>query len=273
MSLYGSLYSGVTALNSFSSGLSVIGNNIANVNTTGYKSDRAEYSDNFSQMLSASNTNVNVSQLGTGVNVAAVTSNWSQGDISDTGIETDLYISGDGFFHLLDPVTNSDYATRAGSFILDNEGYLTSASGLRVQGVDTLGANGTDIQIPSTVNGLGVLKYAFDETGTLSLYLEDDSVVTAGQVSLYEFTNPYGLVNMGSGVYGGVHSSLVGTVTEDVPGAQGLGTIIPEALELSNVDLTKQFSDMIITQRAFQGGSRVITTTDELMEEAINLKR
>jgi flagellar hook protein FlgE len=272
MSLYGSLNSGVSALNAFTSGLEVISNNISNVNTTGFKANRAEYGDNFSQYLISQSNSQDSDQIGSGVSLMNVSSNWNQGDSDDTGVSSDLLISGNGFFKVTDPDSGVNYATRAGDFTTDSEGNLITSSGLYLQGTNTLG-DGNNIQIPDSVGGVKVESYKFDETGALTLYLEDGRNEPGGQVTLYDFTNPYGLVNLGSGLYGGVNSAAVGAVTEGTAGSDGLGSIVAEALELSNVDLTEQFSNMIVTQRAFQGGSRVITTTDELMQEAINLKK
>src|SRR5258708_23831538 len=140
MALIGTLGTGVSALKSFERGLEVIGNNIANVNTTGYKSTDAKYADSFSNILqssspSQSGSNVDGTQIGTGVLMSGTTSNFNQGSISSTGKTSDLAISGSGFFRVKDPTSSAQYATRAGDFRIDDKGYLVTQQGLRVQGL------------------------------------------------------------------------------------------------------------------------------------------
>lgn len=141
MALINSLTSGVTALKSFTRGMEVIGDNIANVNTTAFKSSRIDYTDSFSNMLrnsSSSNgnaSNVTSSQLGTGVKVQTVASNFNQGFIDNTGVETDLAVAGEGFFRVIDPVNNTEYATRAGNFRIDDNGNMVTTDGFRLQGL------------------------------------------------------------------------------------------------------------------------------------------
>lgn len=141
MALINSLTSGVSALKSFTRGMEVIGDNIANVNTTAFKASRLNYTDSFSNMLrnsSSSNgnaSNTTASQVGTGVKIQTVSANWSQGFVDNTGVETDLAIAGEGFFRVIDPVNNTVYATRAGNFRVDDQGNIVTTNGFRVQGV------------------------------------------------------------------------------------------------------------------------------------------
>src|SRR5215831_9981204 len=139
MSLLESLTSGVSALRSFEKGLSVICNNIANVLTTGFKSSGTTYSDNFSNLLQNSSpspadgdgSNVSAEQVGTGVQIASVNGDFSQGTLQPTGNPANLGVSGAGFFVVRDPVSNVDYVTRAGDFRLDDQGYLVTPQGYR----------------------------------------------------------------------------------------------------------------------------------------------
>lgn len=152
MSLIGTLTSGTSALQSFTKGLEVIGNNIANVNTVGFKGSTANFQESFSNTLRASaastatSSNLSAIQVGTGVKVASINANMNQGALSSTGVSTDLGISGTGFFVVASPIDGSQFATRAGDFRMDDKGFLVTTKGLRVQGLtggDYLTAPGT----------------------------------------------------------------------------------------------------------------------------------
>src|SRR5215471_2013177 len=143
MLLLESLTSGVSALRSFEKGLSVIGNNIANVLTTGFKGSDTTYSDNFSNLLQNSapslatgtGSNLPSEQVGTGVQIASVSGDFSQGTLQPTGDPANLGVSGAGFFVVRDPINNVQYVTRAGDFRVDDQGYLVTPDGFRVQGL------------------------------------------------------------------------------------------------------------------------------------------
>lgn len=152
MSLIGTLTSGTSALQSFTKGLEVIGNNIANVNTVGFKGSTANFQESFSNTLRASaastatSSNLSAIQVGTGVKVASINANMNQGALSSTGVSTDLGISGTGFFVVASPIDGSQFATRAGDFRVDDKGFLVTTKGMRVQGLtggDYLTAPGT----------------------------------------------------------------------------------------------------------------------------------
>ena len=140
---FGALSSGISALRSFSKGMEVIGNNIANVNTTSFKGSRIQYSETFNQVLRQSapsasgdnGSNVPASQVGLGVQVQGITGVFEQGGLSSTGQPTDLAVSGEGFFLVKEGGAGSSYATRGGDFRIDDRGYLVTSEGLRVQGL------------------------------------------------------------------------------------------------------------------------------------------
>jgi flagellar hook protein FlgE len=266
------MQTGVSALKSFSDGLEVIGNNISNVNTTGFKTSRAEYSDTFYNALKNQGKTM---QVGAGSKVADISTNFKTEDASYTGLETDLAINGNGFFRVSDPESGNIYYTRCGSFTRDSSGYLVTSEGYRLQGANTLA--GSDIQVPETATNPTtgatetVSSYSFSSTtGELSLYFSDGSSTSAGQVQLSSFTNPQGLTGNGGNIYSETDDS--GTRTEFLPDSDQLATVKSQYLEKSNVDLTDEMSNMIVTQRGFQAGSRIITTTDQLLQEAIKLK-
>jgi len=290
MALIGTLTSGVSALRSFSKGLEVIGNNIANVNTTAFKSSSASYSESFSNTLrAAAPSNGTVSsqpgiQVGTGVGLSAITSNFTQGALQSTGNTTDLGVSGSGFFIVQDETSGTNYATRDGNFRPDDNGYLVSQGGLRVQGYvggslsTPLGTTVGDIRIGQNVPaGAALQSISIDKTGNLVEFYSDGTSATTNKVLLQGFQDPGALMREGSNLYSilGAAAPLGGGILagQNDPGLNGLGTIQSGTLEQSNVDLTQQFSELITTQRSFQAGSRLITVSDTVLEDIVNLKR
>lgn len=279
MSFSSQLNSGVSALRSFSRGLQVIGDNIANVNTWGFKASRTNYADSFSNTLQASGGGANgalstpSSQVGMGVNVSDVGTRFSGGALTATDIPSDLAIEGEGFFEVRDPVSGTTFLTRAGNFSRDDQGFLRSSDGFILQGNGTL--TGTDFTIPLEVDGVAVRQWGFGDTdGILTLYMEDNTTVNAGTIDLVNVPDPQGLRREGGNLFSGYgDGTAAGAETRGAPGEGGLGRVRPGALELSNADLTEEFANMITTQRSFQAGARVITTADQVIQEVINLKR
>ena len=328
MALIGSLTSGVSALESFEQGIEVIGNNIANVNTTGYKGETADYADSFSNILQeatpASSTtggNTGTMQLGTGVKLASVLGNFSQGTLSTTGTNTDLGVSGSGFFVVKDPTNNQEFVTRDGSFQLDSQGYLVTSQGYRLQGLSngsaaytaTVDANGALVytQTPTAPTTLGDVKIDFnisvgngltnstagaftdaqvtagapamenftvDQSGNIVETLSNGDTFDRGQVLLQNFSDPNALTRDGNNLYGntdaaGPEGGAGLSAANNTPGSYGLGSIEVGTLEGSNVDLSQEFANLITTQRSFQAASRVITTSDSILDEIIHLKQ
>ncbi len=289
MSLIGTLTSGVSALRSFGKGLEVIGANIANVNTTAYKSSATSYAESFSNTLrSSAPSNGTVSsqsaiQIGTGVQLGGITTNFNQGALDTTGNTADLGVSGRGFFVVQDATGGQSYATRDGHFRLDDKGFLVSQNGLRVQGLTgtTLGAVG-DVQIGLSIpTGAELSSISFDTSGNLIEFYSNGQSQTTNRVLLQNFNDTSALMRVGGNLYTGLTNAgpVGGTVLANAltggnnPGLAGLGNIQSGTLESSNVDLTQQFSDLITTQRSFQAGSRLITVSDSVLEEIVNLKR
>jgi len=265
MALIGTLTSGVSALRTFSKGLEVIGSNIANVNTTSYKSSSTSYKDTFSNTLHAASGAAGDSavQIGTGVQIGGITTNFSQGSLSSTGKGTDLGISGNGYFAVQDGA-GVNYATRDGSFHFDTGGNLVNGEGLSV--LDNTGAKIT------VANYDTVASYSIAKNGTLNVFYADGTTDSSQAVGLLKIADESKLMRQGGNVY---DFAATGTVIADIAAAQsnGLGSIQANTLELSNVDLTDQFSELITTQRSFQAGSRLITVSDSVLEDIVNLKR
>jgi flagellar hook protein FlgE len=281
--MLGSLNSGVSGLRQFQNEMDVIGNNIANSNTIGYKSARADFADALSQTLQSPGTDTPGMQVGSGVTTAAVKTLFDQGSLTRTGVDTDLAVNGDGFFEVKDKVNNQLYVTRAGDFRVDNSGYLVTNSGLRVQGFSDAGLTTQgDILIdgtgrPATSSPTATVQgFSIDQSGQVTVRLSDNTQFVRGQVLLQKFQNPEALVKEGNNLFSNISGAgpLGGsTPTPAAPGTNGLGQIQSGTLELSNVDLTNEFANLITTQRGFQASARVVTTSDEILQELVNLKR
>jgi flagellar hook protein FlgE len=431
MALIGSLNSGISALRNFARGLEVIGNNIANVNSIAFKGSRTKYTDSFSQFLKQPSTspadgngsNAPASQIGLGTTISGIQTSFLQGALTTTGQNTDLAVSGAGFFQVRNAQNNQSYATRAGDFRVDDQGYITTTDGFRLQGLaggtiefrTGIGPDGNTVFIPTvntaqstgdlrvdfnasfengrltrdlilvdangvplddgsggeisavaaltsaafTVDGSGQLvdsggnvvngpdgnpitdveagNYLVDGTGALvfdtngdvldgaagdylmnedgaimlgsngdplsvpteaevlndvpksigfkfrpngdlEVSLSDGSSFIGGRVLLMDFRDPTALVREGANLFSGFDAAgVIGgfnlTAADNTPGSYGLGVIQGGSLELSNVDLTEQFAELITTQRSFQAGSRIITVSDDILNEVVNLKR
>ena len=289
MSLLGTLNTGVSALRSFSKGLEVVGNNIANVNTAGFKTSRATFSDSFSNTVrsavpsASSVVALSSTQVGTGVKLNAVAGKFTQGALNATGVITDLGISGSGFFRVVNPTDDAQYVTRAGGFRLDYEGNLVTGQGYRVQGL-TGGAAGSppatvgDIKLGTPPAGAALQSISIDRAGNLIEFYSDGSSAITNRVLLQTFNDPNELKKVGDSLFAGLEAAgPVGGVdlaaANNGPGENGLGVIEAGTLELSNVDLTEEFADMITMQRSFQASSRLVTVSDTVLEDIVNLKR
>ncbi|MBU6182750.1 MAG: flagellar hook-basal body complex protein [Verrucomicrobia bacterium] len=283
MALLNSFNSGVAGIKTFSKSLEVIGDNIANVNSTGFKGSRVTNQDNFSLTMRQSTSSAaggggggggggignNAMQVGTGSSVAAINQQFTQGALSTTGSPSDLGITGSGFFVVIDPsntdATAGTYVTRAGNFYVDDQGFLVTNQGYRVQG------DGGDIQLSLKGSNPQMLSYAISKTGEVKEYYSDGTSQVVNKIVLQDFQNPNGLMRAGDNLFTNLEAA--GPIAPAQAGTNGLGQVIQGTLELSNVDLTQQFSDLIVAQRAFQANSRVITVSDSVMDEIVNLKR
>lgn len=260
-----SMYAGISGLKNFQTKLDVIGNNIANVNTFGFKKSRVTFSDLVSQQISGASAptpergGVNPKQVGLGSQLQTIDTIHTQGSMQTTGRPLDLGIDGDGFFVVQDG--ENQFLTRAGNFYLDSEGFLVNGEGLYV-----IGVNG-QIQIPDSAKS-----FSIGTDGTVTYINEGDNVPqTAGQITLATVANPGGLEKMGNNLYQVTTNS--GNPVYNPPGIGGSGELVVGALEMSNVDLATAFTEMIVAQRGFQANTRIITTSDQILQELVNLKR
>jgi flagellar hook protein FlgE len=270
-----SMDSGVSALDQFQQQLNVIGNNIANVATSGFKSANVEFADALSQTVGQNAAGSE--QVGTGVVTSSITNQFTQGSIVSTGIPTNMAVNGNGFFMVKDPVSGQSYVTRDGNFTVDASGFLVTTQGMRIQGyTDSTHTTTGDIQISNAGASGGdtaaVQGFNFDSSGNANILLADGTQFTGGQILLQNFTSPTQLVSVGNNLYNNM-SAAGGLTTPLAPSSNGLGNIQTGALELSNVDLAGQLTALITTQRAYEANTKVITTSDEILQDLVNLKR
>lgn len=274
-----SMYSGISGMKANQTKMDVVGNNVANVGTTAFKKSTTRFSDALNQTIIYSSVpgkpatdanvigGVNPGQVGIGTKVSGIFRNMAQGAIQPTGRPTDLAIDGDGFFVVSVGPNQSAY-TRDGSFTLDANGNLVTADGYKV-----LNTDGKPVAIPKErPNPDGkmqkVLSFNISKEGKVSYLLADGTKVENAQtLKVAVFQNPEGMESLSGNLYGETANS--GNAMYGVK----YGLINQGAIEMSNVDLSEEFTEMIVTTRAFQASSKVITTSDELLQEIINLKR
>ena len=264
----------------FQSRLDVIGNNIANANTVGYKSGRLQSAEAFSQTLqaaSASTTGVAGAlpiQVGNGVATSSIQTVFTQGAVSSTGVATDLAINGEGFFMVKDPINGASYATRAGDFHLDENNFLVTDKGMRLQGLNDVAlttAGDLKIDTNGAAAGISVASYNIDSGGFVNVRLSNGTNLVRGQLTLQKFTNPSALMKAGDSLYTGL-ANAGPLATPATPTNSGTGKIQSGALELSNVDMTSEFASLITAQRGFSANAKIVTTSDEILQEVVNLK-
>jgi flagellar hook protein FlgE len=278
--MIGSLQTGVSGLQQFQEDLQVIGNNIANVNTVGYKSASMDFEDELSQSLA--NGSDNAMQIGEGVATSTIASNFTQGTINTTGITTDVAVSGAGYFLVKDTSSGLTYATRDGEFNLDANGYMVNANGDRVQGLIGASTTPTDLQINSataiaalndtTTPAPTLQSYTINTDGQITATLSDGTSGIVGQFVLQNFTNPQALLKQGGNLYS-YNADAGPLAAPGTPNTSGLGQIQSGSLESSNVDLATEMSNLITAQRAFEANAKIITTSDEVLQDLVNLKR
>ena len=283
-----SLFAGISGLRVNQVALDVTGNNIANANTVGFKSSAATFSDTLSQMLTASSApdpannrgGTNPVQVGLGVQVAAISTNFNQGSNQTTGKVTDMMIQGDGMFVV--QKGNQTVYTRAGAFSLDNSATLVAPGGGLVQGIVVDPTTGDPTTTPPTLDKIAIpqddgsgsnpLKtYEIGSDGKVTVTFEDNTKQVVARIAIANFQNPAGLEKVGGTSFRETANS--GLAQVDVPGSGSRGDLVTGSVEMSNVDLASEFTNLIIAQRGFQASSRVITTSDQVLEDLVNIKR
>lgn len=250
-----------TGLEAQQSRMSVISNNLANVNTTGFKRDRASFEDllyqNVRQVGAQSSQNTRLPtglQLGTGVRTVATEKIHTLGNIVQTGNSMDVAVQGRGFLQVLQPDGNIAYS-RDGALKLDETGQLVTSNGYVVQPAITVPSNATSVTIGSD----GVVS---------ALVPGSTSPTQLGSIQLADFINPTGLQAIGQNLF--QESASSGAPTTGTPGLNGLGSVVQGALETSNVNVVEELVNMIETQRAYEMNSKAIQTTDRMLQYVTN---
>jgi flagellar basal-body rod protein FlgG len=254
--MYPALWISKTGLDAQQTNMAVISNNLANVNTTGFKRDRAVFEDlmyqNIRQVGANSTQDTELPSglmLGTGVRTVATQKQHSQGNIIQTNNALDVAIQGKGYFQVLHPDGNVVY-TRDGQFALNADGQLVTANGYQVEPAVTIDANAVSITIGSD--------------GIVSVLLAGSTAPTnAGQLELANFANPQGLEPIGDNLFRETVSS--GAPLTAIPGNDSLGTLNQGSLESSNVNVVEELVNMIQTQRAYEMNSKAISATDQML--------
>ena len=293
-----SLYSGVSGMKSFQTRMDVIANNIANVNTVAYKSSRARFQDMLSQTIAGGQGpmeggrgGVNPQQVGLGVKLGSIDAMMENGALQATNRDLDFAIEGEGFFTVASRFTGVNGEepmepnfTRDGAFFVDSTGYLVNSNGQKVLGfladddgnllmpAEPIGSGDLRaLTIPETMNGEDLQVFGIDGSGNVSAVYGTNDPIVIGRFAVTTFSTPEGLEKLGSNNY--TVSPNSGNPRIGVAGDPGVGVIRQGFLEMSNVDLANEFTEMVIASRAYTANSRSITTSDEMLQDLINLKR
>jgi flagellar hook protein FlgE len=277
-----SMYAAISGLKVHQTMLDVTSNDIANVNTLGYKAQRTTFKESLSQLQrgaaapNAAQGGSNAIQVGLGVQLGSIDNNMSTGALQTTGNPLDVALQSDGsWFRVASAdsaagagsISNIQY-TRSGNFTRNEQGYLITQDGQYVLGRSAAGTGGADqlVQVPAGATNLSI-----GQDGSVSYDpAAGGARVTAGYLSLAQFANEAGLQRVSSNRWSASNSS--GPEVASTPGGN-YSLVTSGAVEMSNVDLAQEFTNMISAQRGFQANSRVISTADQMLQDLVNLNR
>ncbi len=259
-----SLYTASTGMLGMQTQIDTTANNIANVNTIGFKKSRAEFADLMYQVMQYAGTSTSDTtksatgiEVGLGVRPTAINKVFSEGSLKQTENELDLAITGRGFFKLELPDGTEVYS-RNGAFKIDADGVMVNSDGYKLI---------PEIVIPPDATSLSI-----GSDGTVTVIQPGQTQATQiGQVTTTNYINPAGLHSLGDNLY--IETDSSGQPIEGTPGLEGLGILRQGFVELSNVELVVELTDLITGQRAYDSNSKVITTSDEMLQTTNNLKR
>ena len=258
------LYTAATGMMAQQTQIDTTSNNIANVNTIGYKKQRAEFADLMYQTMeyAGTATSLNTSsptgiEVGLGVRPTSITKEFTQGNFKETGNNLDMAITGNGFFQVELPDGTTAY-TRNGAFKLDADGNIVNADGYKL--------------IPQIVVPADTTAISIGTDGTVSVLQAGQTQMSQiGQIELANFVNPAGLHSLGNNNY--INTSASGDAIVGTPGLNGIGEIREGFVEMSNVQLVEEMTDLITGQRAYEANSKAITTSDQMLQTVNQLKR
>jgi flagellar basal-body rod protein FlgG len=257
------LYTAASGMSAQQYNIDTISNNLANVNTTGFRENKARFQDLIYQQLRAPGTPVGASvipvaqEVGLGVKIGSSEKLFTQGVIQQTGNSLDVAIEGDGFFQVTRPDGTTAY-TRDGSFKRDANGAVVTADGFFLA---------PQITIPQNATGVNI-----GQDGTVSATIPgQQQPQTLGQIQLVRFTNAAGLEPTGQNLF--TQTGASGPPTISAPGLNGAGSLQSGYIENSNVSVVDEIVNMITAQRAYEANSKAVTTADEMLQTAVNTKR
>ena len=257
------LYTGATGMMAQTYNLDTIANNLANVNTTGFRQNLARFQDLIYQTLKAPGAPIGASvvpvgqQVGLGVQVGSSEKIFTQGSLQQTSNPLDVAIEGDGFFQVTLPDGTTAY-TRDGGFKEDASGAVVTANGYFLQ---------PQISIPSNA-----LQVSIGTDGTVTALVPGaTNTTTLGQITLARFTNPAGLQPLGQNLF--IQTEASGTPIVSQPGLNGAGILEGGYIEQSNVSLVNEMVNMIVAQRAYEANSKTITTSEQMLATAVQTKQ
>ncbi|MCL2411968.1 MAG: flagellar basal-body rod protein FlgG [Treponema sp.] len=263
-----SLWTGASGMIGQQANIDVISNNLANVNTHGFKKQRAGFEDLIYQTIRTAGTPATEDtvvpvgiQMGHGVRLADTQRVFSQGALQQTDVPTDIAIAGEGFFRIQMHDGSMAY-TRNGNFKVDSDGRLVTSNGHWVIPDIIM----PELFLPNTIN--------ITQDGRVSVQIPSDGElveVDVGRLELYRFPNPVGLTAVGENLF--KTSQASGDAIPGIPGFEGMGTLRHRFLEMSNVAIVQEMVNLIIAQRAYEFNSRTIQTTDSMLGTATTLKR
>jgi flagellar basal-body rod protein FlgG len=261
------LYTAATGMDALQTKLDTIANNLANVNTTAFKQDRANFEDLFYRNYILPGNQDSAGQytptgihVGLGVRVQSTQTDFQQGAFQQTNRPLDWAVDGDGFFQVTDP-SGQIYYSRAGNFSLNSNGNIVMGSATDGRLLDPA------ISIPQDATGIVV-----SPEGLVSISQSNNPTLTqVGQIQLARFINPQGMLKLGQNLYSETISS--GPPIQGNPGTPGFGTVQQNELEQSNVNPVNQLIDLITAQRGFELNSQVVQTGDQILQLIANLRR
>ena len=251
------LHTAATGMAAQESNVNTISNNIANVNTTGFKKDRTEFDDLLYETVqeagakSSANSEYNVGlQVGSGAKVSATRKIHSQGSPQMTNNPYDIMVNGEGFLGIIGPTGELKY-TRDGSFNVDSQGNMVTRAGHKV--------------FPGIVVPPNIMKISISENGNVEAFTRESvEPINLGQVPIFTFVNPVGLRSEGGNLMGATAGS--GQAMQNIPGQNGSGMLMQGAIETSNVNVMNEMTDLIKAQRAYEMNSKVISTVDQMLQ-------
>jgi len=288
------MYAAISGLDAHQTMLDVTANNLANVDTVGYKAQSAQFSDQLSQLIQAGtgpngfSAGTNPLQVGLGVHVGSIDNNMTAGGVESTGTATDVAIQGDGFLAVANgnptaaspAISTTPQYTRAGDLTFNSQGALSTQTGQYVLGypanangsINSAGGANNAIYVPTGSTGIAV-----GQDGSVSYVDGNPSSatyqqrVTAGYISLTTFPNEAGLQRDGGSLWSATSAS--GAAQTGQPGVGNYGQTISGELEQSNVDMGTEFTNMIEAERGYQANASTITTADQMMQTAVQMKQ